>query len=402
MPFETAVSPFTGDANAGAFFENVWLPFARDDVKWSDNLRGSPNGAGTSDVQIQVARRQRSGSPETIDSPEVYLAPFVGYSTIDDNVFITTSDGIDVAEDIRDQPGNPGNDYPSGGWNSRPAGNQNVRANHRCPTINDLLGTYDAYWLFSDAAGSYVHCVVKISNREYRHWHVGLFTPLHPDLDDDAFYVTGHFCSELNDNYAIDDTPSGKNHGPYQHAEHGYPFQGHRTFSETFSLRKQEASQSVFYMPGINTGIDWYRMNGNLSTLNSGEAPAKQTTRQSPVDKPSQIGNAGCTGYLDGLGAALFSCDRTFTSNTNSLIPIFVGVNLTFASVTKFGVVAQVPDVFRINMRDYAPEQEITVGSDTFVVFPVINDDAANVLAAEGYSGYEGLAYKKITDTVPG
>jgi hypothetical protein len=57
--------------------------------------------------------------------------------------------------------------------------------------------------------------------------------------------------------------------------------------------------------------------------------------------------------------------------------------------------------MFRINMRDYSPGEEITVGSDTYVVFPVINDDAANALTGEGYSGYEGWAYKKITDAVP-
>jgi hypothetical protein len=56
-----------------------------------------------------------------------------------------------------------------------------------------------------------------------------------------------------------------------------------------------------------------------------------------------------------------------------------------------------VPDVFRVNMKSLDAEQEITVGSDTYTVFPLINNDANNTLSNEGYSGYEGLAYRKIT-----
>ena len=108
------------------------------------------------------------------------------------------------------------------------------------------------------------------------------------------------------------------------------------------------------------------------------------------------FGLCNVSGNPDGLGVNLYNSDRTFTSNATPLIPIYVGANIDFAGDIRMGVVAQVPDVFRINMRNLAPEQELVVGSDTYTVFPLINDDATNVLAGEGYSAWEGLAYKKI------
>jgi hypothetical protein len=78
-------------------------------------------------------------------------------------------------------------------------------------------------------------------------------------------------------------------------------------------------------------------------------------------------------------------------------MPIYTLLCSDFASDIRWAPVGQVPDVFRVNMRNLTPEQEISVGSDIYTVFPMINKDSANTLANEGYSGYEGLAYKKIT-----
>ena len=65
--------------------------------------------------------------------------------------------------------------------------------------------------------------------------------------------------------------------------------------------------------------------------------------------------------------------------------------------VDRIAPVAQVPDLFRVNMSSLDPEQEISIGSDTYVVFPMTNKDSQNTLDNEGYTGFEGLAYKKIT-----
>ena len=95
-----------------------------------------------------------------------------------------------------DQPGNPMNS-PLANYAAPTAGTADFY-NMRCLFTNDIQGTFDKYWLFSDDEGRYIHCVIKQSARQYRHFHIGLFTPLHPDLDPDAFYITGHFWEQLD------------------------------------------------------------------------------------------------------------------------------------------------------------------------------------------------------------
>ena len=124
------------------------------------------------------------------------------------------------------------------------------------------------------------------------------------------------------------------------------------------------------------------------------------TTAVGDVMIRSRIGAAQTNYYDQGMGTVLFAADANYTANSNVLVPIYVAAAFDFQSDTRYGIVAQVPDVFRVNMRDYAPEQEITVGGETYVVFPVINSDSVNTVAGEGYSGYEGLAYRKETGVV--
>ncbi len=114
----------------------------------------------------------------------------------------------------------------------------------------------------------------------------------------------------------------------------------------------------------------------------------------------SRIGVAQTNMYDAGLGSILWACDRNFTANANVLVPIYVGCMFDFQSDTRLGVVAQVPDIFRVNMRDFSPEQTITVQGEDYKIFPVVNNDANNTIDGEGYSGFEGLAYRVETGPV--
>lgn len=60
-----------------------------------------------------------------------------------------------------------------------------------------------------------------------------------------------------------------------------------------------------------------------------------------------------------------------------------------------YGPLGVMPDVRGINIKNYANEQEITVGSDTWVVFPSYrrHDGGSGV----GLTGYQGIAYKQVS-----
>lgn len=167
----------------------------------------------------------------------------------------------------------------------------------------------------------------------------------------------------------------------------------------------------MLYMPGIGAlGYDWYL---NLSIEGNGDSGSRKQQTSGNMSTPGVttkaigdvnagddsvlFGVANCSGYSNGLGASLWACEPTFTANSVPLIPIFVGATVDFESDRRMAPVAQIPDVFRVNMKSLDPEQEILVGSDTYVVFPMVNKDSQNTLDNEGYTGFEGLAYKKIT-----
>ena len=71
-------------------------------------------------------------------------------------------------------------------------------------------------------------------------------------------------------------------------------------------------------------------------------------------------------------------------------------LNQTATPDTFIGPLGQMKDVRGLNIRDFADEEEIVVGSDTWVVFPTYRR-APTDTTAQGYTGYQGIAYKKVT-----
>jgi len=413
MPFETGTTPFTGDNDIADFLTNAWLPFARDEVKWADNQAPTRSPEVLSpEAEVWTHRVDRVGSPGADVSPFTPKPPFVQFRTDDtgDHLHVFTGFGVDDTQDAYDQPNNPMNCPQSADFAIGASGHVGLA---RCILMNELIGTFDKYWLFADTAGRYVHCVIKVAARHYRHFHVGLLTPLHPDLDPDSFYVTGQWWDRLGaSGYTTQSIAAGvpaQNtvHDPYNR-NHMNPFWNRDTGNELGSSNAQrmQLSASWYYMPGLaenSPEIVWYKAMGKDSLTyqdHSADSIGKGIGDVNNTNDSVIFGCAHVSGHPDGLGSLLFSSDRTFTSNAVPLVPIYVGANVDFASANRCGVAAQIPDIFRISMANIAAEEEITVGSDTYVCFPLINKDSANVLTLEGYSGFEGLAYKKITASV--
>lgn len=388
MPFETQTTPFVGDDDFGDFMLDVWLPFARDDAKWVDNR--APVVGTRPEIEVWTHRG-------TVGVP---AAPYVFYRTTDRHLYIFTGTGVNLGEELYDQPGNPANAPVSAAFDfPKPIGTAGPIGGMGCQFINSAVGTYAAYWLFSDTSGAYIHCVIKVNARQYRHFHVGLLSPLHSDLSDQSFYITGHFVSLL-DPEALSMTqfapfPTDLYHDPYSTA-HRFPFGTINFFGASPTL---QGMATKFHMPGVNaeTTSDFY-----IPHASDGRLHAAVGKSVGGVNTSGYVhGRCQCNGYGNGLGVILFNADRTFAANTVPLVPIYVAPAVSFSADDRVGPIAQVPDVFRISMANLAPEQEITVGSDTYVVFPVVNSASGSTLAGEGYSAFEGLAYRKETGVVP-
>jgi hypothetical protein len=397
MPYREFTTPFTGDDDIADFMLDVWLDFATDT---------GPNG-GMAWVDQNVAARGSHPDYEfwvskgTIMTP---AAPFVFYRTTLDNMNIFTGDGIDVMQELFDQPNNPMN-CPGGTTMAPDFSSGNYMQIIKALYMNRMDGTYDKAWLFGDIGSNYIHCVIKTRTREYRHFHVGLLSPLHSDLDPSSFYVTGHAWSNLRlDEHGEVSAPADGTveHSPY--GDHLLPFKNNNT-GHTSGDFKYQANGQFIYIPNLGVNVeDWYYMTGSPNQNEGTRTPSSQFSTPSKgvgdvnaISSSTFYGVGHITGYDASLGAILFACDKTFTSNFRPLIPIYVACYTDFSGDIRQAPVAQIPDVFRINMKDIDAEEEITVGSDTYTCFPIINKDSANTVDGEGYSAWEGLAYKKIT-----
>lgn len=365
MPFDSAIAPFVGDDDMGDFLLDVWEPFANNEMGWVANR--FPGSLALPNAEVWT-HRGTTGAPEP---------PFIFLRTNGRHIWHFCSSGIDTGQSITNQPGmpdlNPHNAFDD------PVDTEGTG----CPFSNSLVGPYEGYWLFGDTAGSYIHCVVKVAARQYRHFHIGLLRGLHSDFNADSFYMTCHFWVGLDpDGHTAG--INGNPNGPYE--GHIVPFTT-TTQGAVSAFVKEFELTNFFYMPGLRGDLTWdfYHPEGGLGTTSADSGT---------------LGRCDVAGYGQAFGRVLWNCDKSFTSNLIPLVPIYIAAGVPFGGSERMAPVAQIPDVYRVNMRNLTPEQEITIGGDTFVVFPVINSDSANTLAGEGYSGWEGLAYKKIIDAV--
>ena len=485
MPHETANFPFEpGDDDMADFMLDRWLAFAVTSCNWVANR--APIVGTRPEVEIWTHRG-------TIGTPE---SPYFFAHTKADSMQMFTGDDVDLTQELYDQPNNPACVSATAAFDVPTSGN--VGTNMRCGLINSIAGPYSAYWLFSDTTGEYIHCVVKVNSRQYRHFHIGRLKQIDGgvDIDPESFYQTCHFWNSLDPNPIH--WPTGavadEEHGPYE--RHQLPFRTRTgtVRSANFSLARPNTIPSTYYyLPGffplqvlsatVNAGGtghavndiitldltdgvyagtgtpgqlrvtaetggvidtvsvevvgDYDRLPGDQATLpilpqngttgagvdatfnvtfegykyfqpanqdgltiEEGPNMRKDDAAHADVMRLSRCGVAQSNFYEHGLGSILMACDRNFTANANVLIPIYVGCNFDFQSDIRLGVVAQVPDIFRINMRDYQPEEVIQVGGEDYIVFPMMNNDSVNTLAGEGYSAYEGIAYRRETGPV--
>jgi len=428
MPFRSETGGFTGNGNMGDFIDQIVETFLTDTkasggLGWTSHLHtGSPARSKGSSPNFEFLF-SRGGSPAQV--------PIWGMQTNSRTLRIYSGNDIDTNFASFDQPGNPVNEPPADPPSDQTSGSV---LQEKCLGVTSAPGSYDGYWVFGGETAQYCHVVLKVGARQYRHFHVGLVDPLVSDLDPETFYVTGHRWSWLSpDNLrtATNETNTDtKEFHPYDVA-HMLPFGN--ISKNNVAIGQDIRSRTWLYSPNYGTsGLSWwlaYGVPGGITPASGGSGPtvtnpelinisrpASSTFTQYPTKSigvvntnipPSPLGSpewdyqkfgaGGVSGYGDALGTIPFGCEPTFTTDGVALIPIYFLLPSDFESGWRWSPVAKVPDVYRVNMKSLDAEQEISIGSDTYVVFPLVNKDSQNCIAGEGYSGYEGLAYRKIT-----
>lgn len=223
-------------------------------------------------------------------------------------------------------------------------------------------GPFTKYYFFaSDAAPYYCHVVVEVSSGRFRHFGFGNLDKIGTWTGGE--YAYGHFWSQTTvqiDNPAIN---------------------GHTMLLDG-ALGTANLAATV-HLEGVGS----MGVNDKWGVCGSGLTPATD-----------RAGNARCA--LAGGGRAGFwgyVMGWMTTARINAfkpLIPIPLIYVDTSTAPDTWILLGHQPDVMMLNMKHYNAADEVTVGSDTWVVFPWVRKQYLQADTEESWNA--GVAYKKI------
>lgn len=225
-------------------------------------------------------------------------------------------------------------------------------------------GPYQNLYLFGEfGSKNYIHCVLEIASGKFRHFGIGALEKEGVWTGGD--YNFGTYWSQSNT--YIDDPDS---------LFHTTPFDSYNNNSDTRigSIRCDDNDAIGTHPTGVDTRYmvqrHIYNRQFNAGIRNIGVAVGSGLTRQ-------------LTGFYD--------TSPNYFNNQVSLGPINIVVNRDNGYLTFIGS----PNAMRaVSMEAYSPKDELTIGSDTWKVFPTVR---RNLLSDNTEaSAYFGFAYKKV------
>jgi len=234
-----------------------------------------------------------------------------------------------------------------------------VTAGRHC---NAMPGAYPSYHFFED--DNYIHVVVEKDAGIYRHFGWGQLLKLGDWVG--GMYVYGHYWDQSATNI---DNPTGINH--------------------------------LVHLGGNNSNNAFRGCGLHAEGLPDNAAATKylrQTSNQTTDDNDGdRIGNMFPSGWQDGQNVHFMALEQSALNNYKPLIPIPVYQWHLGSAPANARLLGYAPDVRDINLEGLQAGEEITVASDTWVVFPVTRK-GNNGLAFNQEQSYNfGFAYKKVT-----
>lgn len=224
-------------------------------------------------------------------------------------------------------------------------------------------GAYPSYHFFTNSTGDYIHIVLEYSSGLYRHcgfgsiekvgdWNGGEYVYGHTHRNTDPTSVV-NTC--LLDGLFVDTSGSNENEAATIHME----------------------GMANAALP-IKWGIMWNSSSGGFPTDRAGNAK---------VRTPG--------GFRANLITRGFGWIRSNDANAYMpMVPIGVMYWDTTPAPDNVYFLGFQKDVRMLNMAPWNPGQELTVGSDTWIVFPTVRKQFS---AVTDESRNQGIAYKKNT-----
>ena len=225
----------------------------------------------------------------------------------------------------------------------------------------ESAGPYTAYHFFIDAAETYIHVVVEVDTGRFRHFGFGTIDKANDYTGGE--YVYGHFWS--NNTTYIDD-PTSQQH--YMGLDGG-------------SGSANGATMHLEGVDGMTVDQKWmvFTQNSSGGTDTAGE------------DRVTGYGTMRGGMHTNALAWIRGSALNVYVP----LIPIEVVYrNKATAPDTAF-LLGRLKDIAVINIHNFNAGDEITIGSDTYVIFPWVRKQYSLGNTEESWNA--GLAYKKVS-----
>lgn len=249
--------------------------------------------------------------------------------------------------------------------------NANLGSNRHAAITN----TPAQFWCFED--DHYFHCVVQLADTvNYVHFGAGLLDKFNDWTGGE--YVYG-FRKDTNfsggQNLTIGNTTILLDGGLMNTSP------GLTTLAETYA-----ATIHVEGLAGQGVNEKYVVSMGNQSSANLGN-----DRQGSPQPRRHWIGGARRGLGMPALGQYRGSYQRALAA----MYPL-ISYYWRRSPDEVYGPMGQMKDVRMINIKNFNAGDEVTVGADTWIVFPV-GAKATLDTSPAGFTGYQGVAYKKIT-----
>lgn len=225
-------------------------------------------------------------------------------------------------------------------------------------------GPFTAYHFFAGEGDTpYIHVAVEVDSGRYRHFGFGNIIKLVPFTGGEYSYA--HYWDQTA---TYIDNPAGVNHS--------VGLEGVRTATSNLATMHMEGFEDQ------GGSEKWVVFSG--ATVPAG------------TDRSGETRRTVASGWRGGLWGGYLAWMRYSTPNAHKpFMPMPIIYVDKAASPDTWRWIGQQPDVCVMNMGSFTSGQEVTIGTDTWMVFPLVKKQYT--LGDVEESWMSGIAYKKIT-----
>lgn len=266
----------------------------------------------------------------------------------------TTPNTLGIYQALGYTGGNQPGQHPNDSGNGAVSTTDATLAGERSVVLGN--GAFPSYFIFADT--NYLHIVVETTTDIYRHFGFGL-------LEKIGDWTGGEYCygqTHLSSGNALSTSSTALLDALHVGA----------------SNRERSSTIHLEALPGMAGASKWGEISGNSV------APSND-----PAGNARVLVRGGFRGGPVGRQFGFYS-----GGNTSGLIPMYpIGIYYRNLANSNCYWLGYQPAVRGINVRSFTPKQEITIGADTWTVFPV-SERTLSATANRTY--FQGIAYKKI------